>query len=635
MLLFDKTTTVSICLKTDAQAVGLAAMDLQRDLRRLSGQTEGFPFSSAGEIEIRILPGEPESYTVEVGDRVVITGADVLGTVYGIYAFCDRCLDVLPMHRLVDVFPQAMERMEVPECRFASEKRAVRWRGWFLNDEDLLSELVSSGGKRHIDYPFYQDVMDTQVLDMVLETALRLEINLVIPASFLDILNPDEKKLADAVCRRGLYISQHHVEPVGVSFFAADSYMRAHGKPGEAVSFVSNRSRMEEIWQTYINAWAAYGSQVIWQLGLRGKGDEAVWMADPAVPMTDKARGQLITDAIATQYRMIRQAVDGSFISTATLWNEGSDLYGKGYLRLPEDTVAIFADFGISQLFGGDFQTMPRLPGKQYGVYYHSAFWALGPHLTEGCHPRKMVYSLQQAAAKDSLHYAILNVSNVRPVHYSAMVFSEVLRGPSSSDADTITKRLDARLFGQAGEHIAKLRSAYYDAFADFGSAILRETAEKWHFFYHDHGDLPFTENAVTDGYLTTYIKASLKGKKCSAHPDDALVRDALIVSEEKFASLWNALCDPELPQSQYLEQFLKHQTLHMLLLTRCALAVLDLRGGREKAREEVCAALEQLLEARKVLQKGRWEHWHRGDRKADIPLLLQLAKEWSTEKNN
>lgn len=634
MLLFDKTTTAEICLRTDAPAVRLAALDLQRDLRRLSGQATGFPFSVAGQIEIRTVPGEPESYTVEVGTCVSITGGDVLGTIYGIYAFCDRCLGILPVHRLVDVFPATVSSLTLSPCRFTSPKRAVRWRGWFLNDEDLLSKLVLSGGKRHIDYPFYQDVMDTEVLDMVLETALRLEVNLVIPASFLDILNPDEKKLADAVCARGLYISQHHVEPVGVSYFAADAYMRAHGTAGEAVSFVSNRSRMEEIWQTYINAWAVYGPQVVWQLGLRGKGDEAVWKADPSAPMTDEARGRLITDAIATQYEMIRQAVGGSFESTATLWNEGSMLYGKGFLRLPEDTVAIFADFGISQLFGSDFYTMPRLPGKRYGVYYHSAFWALGPHLTEGCRPRKMVYSLRQAAERKTLYYAILNVSNVRPVHYSTMVYAQVLRDPEHADADIITRRLDERLFGEAGAQINRLRSAYYDAFADFGTPILRETAEKWQFFYHDHGALPFTENAVTDGYLATYIKASLKGKKCSAHPEEALARSALTCSETKFAKLWDALCSPTLPQSEYLEQFLKQQTLHMLLLTRSALAMQDMFAGNEGAKETLCATLEQLLQARKVLEKGRWAHWHRGDQKMDIPLLLRLAREWKPQQD-
>ena len=633
MLLFDKRVTAGICLKTDAQAVRLAAADLQRDLRRLSGQEGGFPFSAVGEIEIRTCSGEPESYTVEIGDRVVITGADVLGTIYGIYAFADRCLGILPVHRLVDVFPPTVERKELPACSFASGKRAVRWRGWFLNDEDLLSELVCGGGKRHIDYPYYQDVMDTAVLDMVLETALRLEINLVIPASFLDILNPDEKKLADAVCRRGLYISQHHVEPVGVSFFAADAYVRKYGVPGEAVSFVSNRGRMEEIWQTYIRAWAAYGTQVIWQLGLRGKGDEAVWKADPAAPMTDEARGALITDAITTQHRMIREAVGEGFVSTATLWNEGSILYGKGFLQLPEGTVAIFADFGISQLFGADFYTMPRLPGKQYGVYYHSAFWALGPHLTEGCRPRKMVYSLQQAASRESLHYAILNVSNVRPVHYAAMVFSEILRDPENADAERITRQLDTKLFGDAAEQIHGLRGAYYDAFADFGRDVLRSTAEKWQFFYQDHSGLPLTENAVTDGYLAKYTQATLRGRQCSAHPDSGLARRALLISEEKFASLWKALCSPELPQSPYLEQFLKYQTLHMLLLTRCALAVMDMTAGKEDAKETACAALEQLLEARKVLEQGHWKQWHKGDKKINLPLLLQLTKAWKPNK--
>ena len=45
----------------------------------------------------------------------------------------------------------------------------VHFRGWFLNDEDLLCEFGESGGVRRIDYPFYGDVMDVCVLDMILE----------------------------------------------------------------------------------------------------------------------------------------------------------------------------------------------------------------------------------------------------------------------------------------------------------------------------------------------------------------------------------------------------------------------------------------------------------------------------------
>ena len=628
MRLFESGMTAGICLKTDSEAVRLAALDLQRDLRRLSGQ-DGFDFSANGQIVVQIVPGEPESYTVEVSDRVVITGGDALGAIYGIYAFEDRCLNVLPVHRLADVFPETMEQLELPACSFASDKRPVRWRGWFLNDEDLLTELVYSGGKRNIDYPFYGDVIDTEVLDMILETALRLEINLVIPASFVDILNPDEMKLVEAVCRRGLYISQHHVEPVGVSYFAAEAYVQKHGQPGEAVSYITNPSRMEEIWQTYITAWARFGRQVVWQLGLRGKGDQAVWMADPNAPMTDEARGQLITDAIFAQYRMIQNTLGTDFSSTATLWNEGSLLYGKGYLQLPSDTIAVFADFGISQMFGEDFYTMPRKPEARYGVYYHSAYWTCGPHLAEGCRPRKMVSCLRDAHKQRSLHYAILNVSNVRPVHYAAMVFSKILQDPENADADAITLELDRRLFGEAGERVNALRSQYFDAFADFGREALRATANRWQFYYRSHEDAPFTENALTDGYMAFYTRSLLRNTKATQFPAPALVRPRLEESACKFTALLQKLCDVQPANGQYLEQFLKYQTRHMLLLTRWCLGVMDMRDGKPGAKEEAAACLEQILEARTVLEAGSWKHWHRGDKKINIPLLLQMTKDW------
>lgn len=626
MKLFAPCSTVGIWLRCDSEAVRLAAADLQRDLRRLSGQPDGFGFSKHGKIVVSIEAGEPESYSVEVGDTVSIVGGDELGAVYGIYAFSRRCLGVLPVHALVDVFPKSVRQLQLSPCRFSSEKRAVRWRGWFLNDEDLLTELRISGGKRHIDYPFYGDVMHTDVLDMVLEAALRLEMNLIIPASFVDILNPDERKLVDAVYRRGLYVSQHHVEPVGVSYFAADAYIK---KQGEEVSFIANRSRMEEVWRAYIHAWAAYGKRVVWQLGLRGKGDQAVWKADPNVPMTDEARGALITDAIATQHRMIREELGEDFPSTATLWNEGSALYGKGFLKLPEGTIAIFADFGISQMFGEDFYSMPRLPGKDYGVYYHAAFWSCGPHLCEGCRPKKMVCSLQDAYRLKSLHYAILNVSNVRPVHYAAMVFAEVLQDPENADADAITQKLDAALFGKDGQTVNGLRKAYYDAFADFGREALRATAERWQFYYCSHEAAPFTENALTDGYLAFYGKALLRGVTATQYPTPADARPALRESERKFTTLWQTLCGAEFADKAYLEQFLQYQTRHMQLLTRWCLGVMDMLEGQDGAKEKACAALEQLLEARTVLEQGAWKYWHKGDKKINIQLLLDMTKAW------
>ena len=57
MKLFDPSFTIPLVVEKDAdEAVLLAAQDLQRDLRALSGQENGFEFSSAADCACRIRP---------------------------------------------------------------------------------------------------------------------------------------------------------------------------------------------------------------------------------------------------------------------------------------------------------------------------------------------------------------------------------------------------------------------------------------------------------------------------------------------------------------------------------------------------------------------------------------------------
>lgn len=647
MKLFDLYRDTVILLPEGAcEAVVLAARDLQRDLRRLSGHERGFEICTGGErrgaIAVETVgKGEREAYTVSVTeDGVLIRGSDVLGTVFGIYAFSTKCLGVLPVHRMVDRFPQVRETMTLPACAFSSAERPVRFRGWFINDEDLLTEFRISGGHRDIDYPFYADVVDVEVLDMVLETALRLEINLIIPASFVDICNPDEEKLVRAVTRRGLYISQHHVEPVGVSYFGADAYLKAHGAEEETVSFIGNRARMEEIWHHYIEKWAQYGEQVVWQLGLRGKADRAVWQNDPSVPLSMEGRGGIITDAIATQHRIICETLGtGDFYSTATLWNEGSELYGKGYLQLPKGTVPVFADFGLDQMLGDDFYTTVREPDRRYGIYYHAGYCTLGPHLTEGCSPMKMAYNYRAAAERDSLYYSILNISNVRPLHIFAMMNARMMCCPQTFDAEEELARLDGELFGKAGAAVNVLRRGYYDSFADFGEEPLRYMAKSICFYYRDYGDLSFIRNPATDGQLTFFCKNLLSGKE---YRKTALpTKETLAVlrhSAARFGELYRKACEIEqtIPEEArlYFTQFLKYQIRHMQLLTEWCVGCMGLMDRELPTSERVlqgeaaCACLTKLLEERRVLEMGQWEHWHRGDKKINVPGLLRQTRE-------
>lgn len=645
MKLFDEGNDTDIVLENPSdEAILLAARDLQKNLRYLSEKHDAFRMTEKSDgCAIRIRTdgnGKPESYTVKISEnQVLITGADTLGTVYGIYAFSTKCLNFLPFYQLTDLLPRQTETLILEEQSFASAPRHVRFRGWFLNDEDLLTELKISGGKRNIDYDFYDHVMDVDVLDRVLETALRMEINLVIPSSFVDIDNPDEEKLVEAVCRRGLYVSQHHVEPMGVSYFGADKYLKKRGYDVEAVSFLTNRTRMVEIWQYYAEKWAKYGARVIWQLGLRGKADQAVWNADPSIPRSMETRGQIITDAIQTQYDIIcRTLGTKEFSSTATLWHEGSALYGKGFLRLPGQTIPVFSDLGLDQMFGEDLDTMNRSQNKKFGVYYHICYWTRGPHLAEGCHPEKMAYGYRLAADHGELCYSILNVSNVRPVHVSAFLNAKLLCAPSSFDMQAEMLALDENVFGEYGKTVNELRGKYYDSFADFGEEPLRNYAEDKCFYYRTYPNLRFIRNAATDGQLVFFGKYILMHKRDITFPEiNEETRQILKNSAKNLEELYQEAAHLETHMTKerrrYFRQFLKYQIRHLQLLSEWCVGCMELSDDSRPAEQRLasgshaCACLRAILEERKVLESGEWKHWHRGDKKIHIIGLLTMTQ--------
>lgn len=645
MNLFSKQCDTSIVLEPGAdEAIRLAAEDLQGNLRRLSGRSCGFDIVEGGEergIFVKTSgEGAFETYTVSVeADRVTIVGADMLGTIFGIYAFATKCLGISPVYRLTDLFPETVERLTLEEQSFYSGEHTVRFRGWFLNDEDLLCDYKLSGGHRHIDYRFYQNVADESVLDMVIETALRLEINMMIPASFLDIDNPDEEVLVKAVYRRGMFITQHHIETMGVSYFTADNYMKAHGEEGETVSFITNRARMEEIWRYYAKIWSKYNDRLIWQFGLRGKADQAVWAADPSVPVSMEARGGIITDAIRTQYEIVKEVMGtDNFYSTSTLWNEGSELYSKGYLTLPKGTIAIFADHGPDQMFGTDFYTVPHEEDRKYGIYYHVAFQHIGPHFAEGCEPKKMAYCYHDAKKLDNLYYSILNISNVRPLHISAILNARIMRSPLDFDADAELLKLDRELFGEMGDEVNALRQEYYGALADLGDEGSKRGAMMWSFAYREFDSLPFTRTVGGDGQLAYFGKAVLKGKPYSKlPPPDAETLRRFKESAVKYAALYEKAEKIEARlngQKQiYFRQFLKHQIFYMQKLYEWCADCIELtdevlpKNVRVRAGAHGATCIEAILEDRKILEIGEWENWHRGDKKLDFPKMLKMTK--------
>ena len=642
MKLFDKLNDIAIVMEDGADdAIVLAVKDLQRDLRYLSGHKDGFAITTddtAPAIRVQTVSGgTAEAYTISVDDSgITVTGTDVLGTVYGIYTVSTKLLHILPVWRVTDILPNPQEEMHLQSQTITSAPRPIRYRGWFLNDEDLLCDFRDGGGRRNIDYGFYQQVIHPDVLDMVLETALRMEVNLIIPGSLADIDNPAEEEMIAAVARRGLYVSTHHIEPVGASFFAIENYLKKRGRSNENLSIISNPGLFEEVWKYYIDKWAKYGKRVVWQIGLRGKGDRAVWKSDPNfTDDSEAARGAIVSKAINTQHRLISEALGTTdFPSTITMWSEMSGLYGSGVLDLPEGSTIVLSDTGHTQMFTENFYSAPRYPKWNYGIYYHTSFWYEGPHLAEGCDLRKMTFSYEEARKMDSLSYSMVNISNLRPVHFSVWFNSYLMNSPADFDMDKTLKSMLSMLYGDDAAVLEPMHREYYECFASLQIEDLLQRYSRLNVTRHDYGALNFPEYPATDGYLR-HAGIKMKEGRYLAK-DHELFRQTIRASMEKWKNLYEkfGVLESSLSaQSQeYLRKFLKFEAYYMMQLSKWVLEISTIlydndNNTTKESLQRAVGILSNILEARKVLEQGHWAGWHNGDKKIGIADLITLSE--------
>ena len=229
--LFNQSGEAVIVLQDNqSSGVKLAVQDLASDIFKVSGKKANIVPNSGqpeGKIIIQINVGSAsyESYQLKTQNgNLYITGSDERATIFGIYHFAEHYLGIDPMYFWSDKEPEKLNQFSWQNIYFQSKKPTFQYRGWFINDEDLLTEWYESTGRRNIDYPYYNQVVSPEIMEKVCETALRMRFNLIIPASFLDIKNSPEAALLQVAAKRGLYLSMHHIEPMGVSAFTYFNY---------------------------------------------------------------------------------------------------------------------------------------------------------------------------------------------------------------------------------------------------------------------------------------------------------------------------------------------------------------------------------------------------------------------------
>lgn len=648
--LFNKTNCIDICCSDEeCSYVKLAAEDLAKDIQRvnsnnLSPDIISNPSSSCiviktlNKTEKAEITKEFESFTIKiVNNNICITGNGYLGTMWGIYTFSEKYLGISPCYLFDDYKIQKKESLAIDCMNINDYPKTYGFRGFFINDEDLLTDWVESGGKRNIDYPFYHSTVDASVIDKVVETALRLKINLIIPASFLDIDNPPEKAIADCVAKRGIFLSQHHIEPCGVSYFTYENYCKKNELP-EQPSFVTNKEAMTKVWKYYAEKWAEYNN-VVWQLGLRGKADRPVWANDSAVSDDVKERGKLVSNAISTQYNIINEATKGcAKYFSSTLWMEGSYLFANKTLKFPENTIIIFSDIGINQMYGTDFYDIKRLEDYSYGIYYHVQYWGHGPHLAPLTGIEKLLYNLKSAKENGDTKYCILNVSNIREFTYEIKAYSEMLWDMDSFTVENYENRYIEKYFN-GNKDVQKTIKDYYSSIAELDCKALENHASHLFNYKYDIVANGIKNFVVKDGMTAAWGKRILNHLKdnnsAEITPHFKEIYDALKNSSAILKKVIIKMNEAKKHMNENEELHYKIKWINsaniMYRLYSWYCAVYEAYENPDKCKEKLEQAIkhiENILEYRKCAEYSEFKNWYRGDTKLKTSLLLTATQE-------
>ncbi len=395
-----------VCTK----AVLGAADHLKRDMGFVLARTDE---EGGGRIVLEYGRMERECYELRVcGEELRILAGDELGFVYGIYGVSREILGVHDFWFWNDQRFEKKDRIEVPEGFYRrSRPFAVALRGWFINDEVLISR-------------WSVDRDPVKPWAMALEALLRCGGNMVIPGT-----DKNSEKYRQLASDMGLFITHHHAEPLGPPMFA-----RVY--PDLNPSYKENGKLFRGLWEQGLEE--QKDLKVVWNLGFRGQGDCPFWENDPEYA-SDEDRGRLMGNLIEEQYQMVKRQ-DPEGVCCTNLYGETMELYQKGCLKLPKDVIRIWADNGFGKMVSRRQENhnprIPSLPSETdtdgcHGIYYHVSFYDLqaANHITMLPNSPELVCSeLERVMSRGAKDYWLINCSNVKPHMFYLGLISRIWR---------------------------------------------------------------------------------------------------------------------------------------------------------------------------------------------------------------
>ena len=453
LFVMERTMSVSITSSTRVVAhnpskpVTFAIEDVTRDIKTTTSPSK----SQGADIVLVTDQLDLEAYRVDVSNgNIEIHAGDDFGFIFGLYAVSREVLGVKDFWFWNDQRFDPKPVIEVADnLSLVSKPAAVRYRGFFINDEVLLEH-------------WKVDNEDEKPWRLAFETVYRLGGNLVIPGS-----GQNGEPHLPLARDMGFYINQHHASPLGSRMFAA-------AYPGVQARWPEEEPRFEALWAEAIAA--QKGQRTVWTLGFRGQGDQPFWNVDPRYA-TDEARGKLLSDIIQRQYDLVQDADPGA-PCCIYLYGEAMDLYQKNVLTYPKQVAKIWADNGFGRMVSRRQENWnPRVPSMPEGdgangIYFHASFYDLqaANHITHLCNdPRLITHELEEVIHNGGDDVWIINASNIKPHVYLLNMIAEAWRN-GSVDAEQSAKAYLEEYYGKdLVEPVFDLYEEYWKSAVQYG----------------------------------------------------------------------------------------------------------------------------------------------------------------------
>ncbi|MEV0580326.1 glycosyl hydrolase 115 family protein [Streptomyces sp. NPDC050392] len=510
-----------------------------------------------GKLDVSAIRGRWETSLQTVVDKplpgvdraFVIAGSDQRGTIFGTYDV-SRGIGVSPWYWWDDVAPVHRDEIHVLPGRHSQGTPAVKYRGFFINDENpalgTWAPAYFGPGKA----PGFEGGFNAGFYARIFEVMLRLKANYLWPAVWGRAFAEDDPLNHATAKAYGVVMGTSHEAPMmrGIEEWNRHAVAAVRDSSGAVTvpghdpyggtgewSFRRNAEAIKAYWADGIRRMKEEDFEGVVTLGMRGNGD---------VSLPDGDGIELMTEIIATQ-RQILAEVSGRDVTTIpqvwTLYKEVQHYWDRG-LRVPDDVTVVLTDDNWANI-----RKLPDLGNDAraggYGLYYHFDYVGVGRNYkwVDTASLPNMWDQLHQSVAYGNHGLWVTNAGDLKGNELPTQFFLEYAWNPERWTLDRLPEWEEQYARQNFGEHQASAVAEVLRTYARLQSRRkpellnrkitldpAKDPAEDSSAIVYDDGATPFSIvdyrelERVTEEWRTLGAEAERVGRRLPASAQDA-----------------------------------------------------------------------------------------------------------------